>query len=386
MASTQSGGQCVELHHAYITDRGGARRIAEIVDLTSIHWTRRRDEMSEATVVVSGAACAAQSSILANIEPHRHELVIFRGDQRVWEGPINLVGWYPDRVEINAKDIMAYLYARPLSVEWSNAYPNVTTVTARMAAIIDYELTNPFTYLASDGVTPVNVSAWESLNPPINVAPYVVAHSFPNEAKTSAVTKPFQMTVGEHLDNYATSGGIDYTVVGRSLHIWDVNRRLGQTKTLTEADFFGEIIVSAYGADHATVAFAVAQDGRYGGAGGNDAYYGPWAHVYTVFDEDDTDPPTQADLNSQAQRNLAGRNPVPVVVRVPDNSSIRLSPGLSIEDLVPGVHIPLLATLNARQMSQMQKLDSLEVTETAEGETVQVTLLPASHEDSDEEE
>lgn len=380
------GGECVELHHAYITDRGGSRRIAELVDLTSVQWSRRRDEMSECTVTLQGSACSAQASVLSQIEPHRHELVIYRGQERVWEGPVNLVGWHSDRVEINAHDIMAYVYSRPLSKVWDNSYPNVTEVTTRMETILDWELTEPFTYLASDGVTVVTVPAWEDLNPPANVLPYVTVHNFPNEARTSAKTTPFQMTVGEHLDNYATHGGIDYTVVGRALHIWDVNRNLGQTKTLTEADFFGEIVVSAYGSDHASVAFVVAQDGTYGGAGANSSYYGPWAKVFTVYDEDESTAPTQAELNSQAQRNLAGRSPVPVEVRVPDNSGIRLSPGLTIDMLVPGVQIPLLATMNARQMSQMQKLDHMTVTETAEGETIQVTLIPATRPDSDEEE
>jgi hypothetical protein len=380
------GGDCVELHHAYITDRGGQRRIAELVDLTSVRWSRTRDAMSEASIIVQGGSCVAQAGLLSSIEPKRNELVIYRGDERVWEGPVNLVGWHSDYVEINAHDVMEYVYGRPLSKVWDNNYPNTTEVTSRLEEILDYEFTTPFTYLASDGVTPINVPAWESITPPANVLPHIVAHHFPNEARTSARTTPFQMTVGEHLDNYARSGGIDYTVIGRAIHIWDVSRDLGRTKTLTEADFFGEIVVSAYGSSFAAVGFTVAQDGRFGGAGSNSDYYGPWAKIFTVFDEDETNPPTQADLNSQALRNLYGRSPVPVEVRIPDNSGIRLSASLGINDLVPGVHMPLLATLNARQMSQMQKLDKMECTETSEGESITVTLIPATRPDEDDEE
>jgi hypothetical protein len=380
------GGECVELHSVYITDRGGRTRVAQLVDLTQVQWSRHRDEMSEANVIIQGAACSAQADILANIEPKRSEMVIYRGDKRVWEGPVNLVGWHQDWVEINAHDIMDYVYARPLSREWDNSYGSasgVTEVTTRMETIFNYEFTTEFTYAGDTGT--VHVPAWESITPPANVQPYAVFHHFANEARTSAKTTAFQMTVGEHLDNYARSGGIDYTVVGRALHVWDVNRSIGQTRLLTEADFFGEVIVTAYGADHASIAFTVAQDGRFGGAGDDNSYYGPWAKIFTVFDEDDTNPPTQADLNSQAKRNLYGRTPVPVEVRVPDSSGIRLGPGLTLDDLVPGTHIPLLATLNARQMSQLQKLDRLVVTETAEGENIAVTLIPATREDSDEE-
>jgi hypothetical protein len=115
-------------------------------------------------------------------------------------------------------------------------------------------------------------------------------------------------------------------------------------------------------------------------------YYGPWTKMFTVYDEDESHPPTQADLNSQARRNLTGRSPVPIEVRVPDNSTLKLGPGLSFDQLVPGTTMPLLATLNSRQVSQDQKLDKLTVTEDSTKETIQVTLVPTTKPDSDEEE
>lgn len=670
MATGVYGGDCVALHHVYITDRGGKNRVGELIDISQVQWGRVRDDVSQATVLIRGSACSAQADLLSSIEPHRSELVIYRGSERVWEGPVNRVGWHSDYVEVNAHDVFEYLNGRPLSVAWNNAYPNNTLVTTRLDTIVDYELTHTYMYRDSAG-NPVVLPAWENLDPPINVLPYWTVHNFPNEVGTAASTTPFQMTVGEHIDNYARTGGIDYTVVGRAIHVWDTSRSLGQTRTVTEADFFGEIVVSAYGADHSSVGFTVADDGTYGGfggvpstwrwsektgagpgtattgvpGGGSNAkrpsvldlgsrsfggyrywlayeatasnnfrviaskngsawvdvseenvdaesgtgvtpgnfptlaqsdnpdllwlffvgtdghlyrtrsedgidwtvkidlwtptggivlrspsiyynpnserwvlfavddntdqmfwmtsttkeldgagqwgaityasvdgspalntvemryigqrwivlaligsgfhilesktslasggfydhgsfvsglsgpgkptwsqspngdldiwysnggiiyrltasgpapvigtgdtdldYYGPWTKMFTVFDEENSPSPTQADLNSQAKRNMAGRTPVPIEVRVPDNSSIRTSPGWEIDDLVPGVHVPLLATLNSRQMSQMQKLDKVTVTETSDGETIQVVLLPATKEDSDEEE
>lgn len=386
MATGIWGNPCIDRHSVYIADRGGMRRVGQLVDVSQITWDRRRDETSEAQVIVQGDACSRQASLLRDIEPKRSELVIYRDNERVWEGPVNRVGWHADWVEIVARDVTDYLFHRPLSIAWDNSYPDVTEVTTRMGEIIEYELTNPFTFLADDGVTPVQFPAWEDIDPPANIVDHVVIHHFPNEARTSASTTPFQMTVGEHLDNFARSGGIDYTTVGRSIHVWDVSRSIGQGRTLTEADFFGEVIVTAYGSDFASAAFTVAEDGRFGGAGEPEDYYGPWAKIFTVYDEDETNPPTQADLNSQARRNLVGRNPVPIEVRVPDNSSLRLSPGLGFEHLVPGTYFPLLATLNARRVSQMQKLHRVVVKETPEGENISVTFIPASREDSDEEE
>lgn len=360
---------CVTLHTAVIYDRGGRQRRFPLLNPNQVKWGRRRDDPSEATVKIAARYCSDQQSNLESIEPKRDELVIFRGSQRVWEGPIMRVAWRSDSVEIYAHDVTEYLFGTPLTQEYSNRYPNVTEVTTRIEGIIEHEM-----------------QVWEGLDVPANVLPHLQVHHFPNEARTTAETVAFQMTVGEHLDELAARSGIDYTAVGRAIHIWDTSRALGRTRTLTEKDFFGEIIITAYGSDHTEMAYVVAQSGAYGVAGSPSSYYGPWTKIFSVYNEEGTEEPTQAELDSQAQRNIAGRSPVPVEVRVPDNSSIRLSDTLTINDLVPGVQMPLRATLNVRPLHQLQKLDLMTVTERPEGETIQVTLSPANKPDADEEE
>lgn len=367
-----SDAECVTGHMAYISDRGGNQRLGQLLDISSIAWQRNRDSMSEATLRIQGSACSAQGAFLEGIEPKRHELVIYRGGDRVWEGPVWRVAWHADYVEINAKDIFAYFLGTPLSKGYSNATPNITEVTTRIAAILDYEL-------------PV----WEALTPPANILPFVNIHHFDNEARTSAVTTPFQYTVGEHIQSLARYSGVDFVVAGRAFHVWDVSRDLGTLRTMTDADFEGGAIITAYGADHAQHAYVVGRDGLYGEAHNlnHEDYYGPWTNIVTNFDEEGSEGPTQAELNSQASRALTGRSPVPTEVRVPDNSTIRLSHDLTINDLIPGVHIPLRATLGARQLSQVQKLDILNVSETGDGgEKIQITLVPATKPDEDEEE
>lgn len=377
---------CVQEHKVFVYDRGGTRRLFQLVNLSQVRWGRVRDDVSQADVRLEGDACMDNAGWLAKIEPKRHELVIFRGTTRVWEGPVWRVAWHEDHVEINAHDVFEYINARPLSKDWDNSYrgdqDNTTAVTQRSQDIITYELTTPFSWEGGDGTT-VTVPAWESIDPPINVLPHLQVHKYLDDARTSTHTTPFQMTVGEHIDNMARSSGLDYTVVGRAIHLWDVHRPIGRGRQLTSADFDAEAVVTAYGADHAEIAFVVAEDGRYGGAGDNSSYYGPWTKMYTVYDEDESNPPTQADLNSQAQRNLSGRTPVPVEIRVPENSTIRLSDSLTINDLVPGVRFPLAATLNARKVTQMVKLHTMQVTETGAGETITVSFVPANNDDSD---
>jgi hypothetical protein len=387
MAAGRWVDSCVQGHTAYIMDRGGTKRIpgGKLQDLSIVQWSRIRDTVSEASLRIQGDACAPQADLLRSIEPHRHELVIFRGQERVWEGPISLVGWHDDYVEVSAKDVVEYLNFRPLSKVWDNSYPHNTTATGRIEAIIEYELANSFTFKNTAGAT-VTLPGWEQIDPPINVLPFLDVRHFPNEAGTAALTAKAQMSVGAHLDNLARTGGIDYTVIGRSIIIWDVSHPLSTTKTMTEADFIGSPVVSSYGTDHCVVALTTGADDAFGGAGANDDYYGPWVKIFTVYDETSTDIPTQADLNSQAQRNLSGRNPVPVEVRLPDGTSVRLSPGFTIDQMVPGVYVPLRATLNARTTVQMQKIHEVVVRETADdGETVALTMVPATAPDLEDE-
>jgi len=358
------GGECVELHTVYIYDRGGETRVAQIQDVSEVHWSRDRDAVSEAHIRIEGSACSAQADILAAIEPKRSEIVIYRGQDRVWEGPVWRVAWHSTYVEINAHDVMAYVHGTPMSKEYSNAYPNVGFVLDRIKGIMDHEM-------------PV----WENLTPPINVLPHVVYHTTPDGPKTTSATIPFEMTVGEHLQHLAHYSGIDFVTVGRAIHFWDVDNNLGKTRMLTEADFYSEVIITAYGADMAASIYVIGEDGKYGHAEEPTPYYGPWTNILTAYNEEGTELPGQEELDSQAQRSLNGRIPVPVEVRVPDGSGIRLNETLTINDLIPGVEMPLLATLNARRMSQRQKLDDVTITETPTGETIQVTLTPATTHD-----
>lgn len=389
MAKGQYGGECVSEHTALIYDRGGMTRVGQLVDLSEIRWERDRDATSEASIVLQGAACRNQQDLIRKIIPKRHELVIFRGEERVWEGPISRVGDEADRLTLAAKDVSWYLFNTPLSRVWDNsiAGDGVTQQTTRFQQIIQHELTTSRAGRAVGGGT-VTIPGWETLQPPANILPFLKVHHFPNEVRTSAKTAPFEMTIGEHLAGAARTGGLDFTVVGRAIHLWDTSRSLGRTRTLTERDFNGPIIVTDYGADHTQIAYVVGHEGAYGEAV-NPEYldlYGPWTQVYTPYNEEGSVAPGQGELNGQASRNTSGRSPVPVEVRVPDNSTIRLSYDLTINDLVPGVQMPLLATLNARARNQLQKLDHLVVRETADGETIQVTLTPATRPDSNEEE
>jgi len=92
-------------------------------------------------------------------------------------------------------------------------------------------------------------------------------------------------------------------------------------------------------------------------------------------------------LREQANRSIAGRytdyGPSPKVVRIPDNASLVPSLPIGIQQLVPGVWIPLRCDDGVQQIAQWQKLDSVTVTEDSNGETVKVVMSPAPNNGQD---
>lgn len=353
-----------QVHTAFVYDRGGARRILEIDPLTSVQWERLRDDISTAQVTVVNPGPDCQRAMLS-VHPHRHELVIFRGKERVWEGPITRMAWHRDRIEIEAKDVFHYAYRTIMRAAYANAHPNVITTIQRAVNVLGGELVRK-----------------EALDPPINVLPYVTAYTTTGDSETSKSTVPYESTVYDDIDAMAWRSGLDYTVVGRRILLFDTHTVFYTTPQVSEQDFLGEIIVTQYGMEHATIAAVTSSTGVTSQTGGVDPYYGEWEILDNAYEEDGATVPTAAALLSQAVRNLDGRNPVPLHVRVPDGSLLNPNGVLTMADLVPGVRIPLRATLLTMQIAQLQKLDRVVVSESGDdGEKIAVTLSPASAND-----
>lgn len=357
-------------HRVFVMDRGGYRRMFEIKNISALQWGRVRDDKSQAQITIANDAAQRQAKNLNQIDAARHEIVIFRDGIRSWEGPIRLVSYTANQVVINANDICDYLDTRIMHKRWSNAYSksgktSVDYVVNRIAGILNSEMANK-----------------EALGYNIlgNVKTYVTA----GDARTSAITSAWAMTVWTHLDNLAAKSGIDYTVVGRALHIWDTDRSpFGTTPPASEKDFLGPLTVTMYGSEMATRTVASDSNGTYGAYGnGSDPYYGEREILVTAYDANtataNQKAPTSAELKSQAQRNMSGRNPTPLVVRIPDNSSIDPRGVLRVELLIPGTRIPLRTSNNIKSVTQMQKLQTMTVNEDANGEVVNVTLYPAA--------
>ncbi|QGZ16726.1 minor tail protein [Microbacterium phage Dewdrop] len=385
------GQPCISRHSVMIHDRGGKKRINQLIDVTQVKWGRTISDQVVAQITIAGKkSCEAQLKVLNDIEAMRHEIVIFRGADRVFEGPVLRVRWFSNRVVIMVKDVSQYLKGTSLSRDWPRPESGVQELmTDRMEEIINWELTVPYQMEVGTSAVPelVTVPRWETLDPPANVLDHLEVRRSTTLYTTSA-TLAFEMTLLDHLNDRARSA-LNWTTVGRKILIWDSNQLLGQTRRLSDADFYGEIEVYTDGSDFSSINHLSAQRDDEAGpqnpgvtqgvghAGRADPYRGVWEYIGTSQTEEGSDQPTQAELNSQARRIDRARRELPLVMKVPSSSGLRLSKDLGIMQLVPGMVMPVSATFNLREVAQDQLLESVTVEETPKGETIQVTLQPA---------
>lgn len=365
-------------HRVEIYRRGGKERVGEIRGVSYVDWDRVRDDISTSKIVVSSWDIDC-GNLLAELEPWTYEVVLTRDNgyskERVWEGPITLLTYETESVTIHAKDVMAYVYRRIIKQKMSDA-ANGDTVTSRAARVIQ------------------NVMAPDDPN----ILAYLTVLSRVDDAMQYRTTPAYSRTGYEEVDDMAANAGLDYTTVGRSILLWGTKHRIGTLPEFRDSDLGNTPIVSVYGMNLANRYVVSDGNGVWGEAtrlddDGKDPRYGLVELLSSTWASDSTPESgtyTQAGLDKVrqsfaegAERSIADRYPAPVVVRVPDNTTVNPDTVLSIQNLVPGVVIPLRSTSTLRTVVQSQKLDSIKVVETEDKETVSITMSPFSRDDSE---
>lgn len=376
-----------------VAERGGQRIIGEITPIASVQWTRVRDDISTCIVssVEFGDDCG---ELLGSLRSWQHELVVYRDGERVWEGPITRVAYYTGRVEIEAKDPMIYLYRRVMRVGYNDTYLKVHGV------IVNREGRS-----VVDRATLITQNALGYDDP--NILQYLTRMDAADDAHEARTIAAYQKTAWEEIDDLAATAGLDYTVVGRRIIYNDVHNPIGKLPVMRAGDFSENPIVTEYGMSMANVFIVSSNEGQWGAAypaiedtpafeedeDGTPDYEKPLYYPFveqlaSAYGESADDPKktVTADkkvslavkLSRQAVRHIANRWPAPVRVRVPDNALLVPDLQLGINQLVPGVWIPVQATGTLREVTQWQKLDSVTVTQTGETpETIAVILSPA---------
>ena len=389
-------------HRAAVFDRGGTRVLGFFENITAVNWERVRDDFSTASITIAEPTKEC-TELLKQIAVNRHELVIWRGQDRVWEGPITLIGRQADVFKVEARDVIHYLYRTVMHFEHDNGAYWYPSDSAPHKVFRNWPI--PVVDRAYEIITEELNRKKEILDPPVNIVPFITKlrhHDISKERKANRRTGPFAASVYDELESMAQTGGLDYCAVGRRIILNDTRVPVGQTPVVTENDFIGEIVVTSYGMDGATSAYTtgdVATSGANKGKtmigvgwadgvvpedstptkdSGVDPFYGEWEIIEQMFDQDTQAPPTQNSLDNAADMNVIGKNPPPTRVRLPENTLLNPNGILNMQDLVPGVHIPLRASLFSIDLIQMQKLNSMKVTETGkDGEQITISVGPA---------
>lgn len=367
-------------HEAFIYRRGGTTRVGKINGISNLDWSRKRDDMSDAKIVVSDwdIDCGA---LLADLHCWAYELVIFRYNglsrDRVWEGPITLITYKEDEVEINAKDVMAYAYRRILKqIMDDSSNDSASTVVDRAMRVLQNAL-------ASDDP---------------NILAYLVTLISDDDTPQSRNTAAYSRTAFEEVDDMAANGGLDYTALGRAILLWGTKNKIGVLPEFRDEDLGASPIVSEYGMNMANRYAITNGSGVFGeatrlDADGNDPIYGLVEMLSTTTTEDaQAEAGTvttvveaaklKASYEMYSERAIADRYPNPVVVRIPDNTTVNPSAVISIQQLVPGVIIPLRSTKTLRKVLGFQKLDSVKVVESSGNEIISITLSPFGGDES----
>jgi hypothetical protein len=353
------------VHTAFIYRKGGLIRVMELTPLTKVVWTRIRDDISGANVFVGVTPeCASE---LGTLETVVMELHIYRSGVKVWEGPITRLEFRYDVVEVWAQDVLWVAKHTALSKGYSQKHPNVTKCGWRMNWLLKDQT------FAKDG------DKWNVLNS----IQWVQGGDEPQSTK---VVNAWSCTTWDDFDAYAEDGGMDYTVVNRTIYFWDTHLRWRKLPDLYDTYMTDEPAVVEYGMEFQTRAIVTDGNGYNGQYTVPDrailAKYGYVDTVHSAYNEgqSSTNKPTSAEIKAWTEqaKTIVEANPVPPNrVRVSENTGLLPEAPYDINDLIPGSWVQVHVTRLCKQLSEWHKLDSVSVTEEGGKEVVQISTVSA---------
>lgn len=309
---------------------------------TRVQWGRVQDDWSEARVDFPADCCGK----LEQVRSWGHELHIARDGKEVWVGPVVVANFCRGGNTIIARDMLWWLNRRKLHTDHISAAQGAVAVAVE---------------LITDGLAPDD--------PGILAALDAAGVGVIGGREYLADGKKYVLDLLKDL----AKGSIDFTAIGRRIVIRPQGTSLGRTAMLTCKDFQGDVCATDNGLTASTHATVTGKGGVIGTAGGIDPFFGL---VETIVDDQTiTSAATAAD---QAAGIVAAGNPPPLIVQPPDNASLSPEAPICIEQLVPGVDVPVFLDCTCRPVNQLMRLTKLNVTWDASGESVRPILQPVA--------
>lgn len=333
-----------------IHDRTGTIQICELSTNSSAIEApngRLMDDTAEVKVTVD---LSEDDEEVGKIRSWLHTMTLVRDDEEVWgPGPVfnMLESTDGDNMVITARDASAWLDVREIHTYMT--FTNADPVDVAVAII-------------NDAMYP---------DDPLGIVDALIAVPTAPSFYPVRVTReytPGSMYAGEALRELARTV-LDFTTVGRSI-ILGLDLSFGPYTPLTDEDFQTALVVEERGSETATK-WRVNGDGGTGVAGGVDDYYGLIEQIATEEGVVDAE-----DARNAAGGRLAGTNPTPLYVSVPQGASLSPRTAVCFRTLVPGALFDIDLRNTRRPVSTQMRLTSLGFKVSATAEEIGVTLSP----------
>lgn len=335
-------------NRVYVADRAGRSLLLE-VPVKSVSWGRTLCGISKAVIDVDPPRC---TPALASVHAWAHSLVVFRNDERVWEGPIRRRRDSRDGLQITASDVLGWLEARPID-------------TARTATALT---TAQMTWAIQQALAPDDPNVLAYLQD-------LAGLSATRQGDVAVV--PGDKRYDSVLTDQTKFGG-RWSALGRSIMLWDDTYIIGRLRDLSpENHMEDDVEVIEDGDLLSTDSWARNDQGivartQIAGHVPVDPFYGLVGSVVSSPAQD------AAGVLRTAQAYADRSWPIPLTIEVPSNAALRCDAPFPISRLVPGVLIPVTTTTaTARQVTGTFVLQAVNVSQKAgANEQVTVTLAP----------
>lgn len=307
--------------------------------LNKLSFSRELSEVSQASLE------AQMPEDIANlIEPWVYRLSVYRNDVLVWHGAVTKVRSVGKSVKLEAADGAVMFDRRriPLNRTWRQ-----------------HDATQAMTTMVEDGLgylDPVdlvdNLIAYESRI-------WVTSHYVAGEAMVADAVSDF------------VDQGLVWTVAAGRLLIGPVGARRS-TAQITDRDFDGEVAIIKDGTEMVTDALVV-------GKGVNAIYTAgptPYGMLQTI--EKDDGAVREYECEQAAKRLVEDLRQAPRSIEVSGASRLLPSAPISIEELIPGVRVPVASNQTGITVGSTMQLTKLDVDVSDSGETVKITLEETS--------
>lgn len=349
MTNAQNLDHCDPRYEVKFYDRNGSV-IRSPEKISEISWGRRLDDISRSTLtyIISDETCC---DLLGQLEPHAHEMGIYRSGILVWYGWLDDVYYRRGTVEVEAYDALQWGKQRIVRTDQS---------------WIDTDQTDIFVDVWEDGISVDPINA-ELLTFPSGVTET-------RDALLGGMPRYVYDVVKEMMDS-----GLDVTVIGQRILVGLIPTV--KPIQISLRDVAGDPAVvkkgSAYAGRIIVDANDVLQSVYPPGPPAANALY---PLVEEIVRRGAIESQDAADNIAVARYEYAGRR-VPRIVEAGDSLVLQPTLDIQINDLIPGIKIVIDTEGLCYSTKQQFRLGNIDVTVAGGEEKIAVTTQPVGADD-----